>query len=199
MPRGGRQIPLSESTKSELIRLYRETPELNVKGVAELVGCAISTAWTVLTANGIEIRGASQWQKEKNHKQRILRRWDAGQSIPTISRRFTLQREGVARVIAANRPYDDRLRKMLKGVFGQSAETRAFLNSISSPRNAGLCAICRSSEGTLVKNYCRQRQTLRAVLCSRCNQGLGCFTDDAAKVLRALAYLIKHQPAAWLT
>lgn len=192
MPRGGKQSPLTDHTKNEIVRLYRENTELNVKAVADLAGCATSTAWNILVANGIEIRGASTWQKEKNQTQRILRRWDAGKSSLGIARRFELQREGVARVIAANRPYDERVRKLLKAVFGDIAETRAFLNGLSSPRNAGRCAICRSGQDKLYKNYCPHTGRLRDLLCVRCSQGLGCFNNDAATVIRAAAYLIRH-------
>lgn len=192
MPRGGKQSPLPENTKNEIVRLYRDNPELNVKAVAGRVGCATSTAWSILTVNGIEIRGASPWQRERDHKNRILRRWDAGHTSMAIARHFKLQREGVARVIAANRPYDQRLRRTLKAVFGELAEARAFLNSIASPRNAGRCAVCRSEKHRLYKNYCPQSGTFRDLLCVRCSQGSGCFNNDAAIVIRAAAYLIRH-------
>lgn len=196
MPRGGKQSPLSDSTKKDAVRLYRENTKLNVKAVAELCGCATSTAWKILTENGIEIRGASTWQKEKNHKHRILRRWDADQSSSAIARQFKLQRPGVARLIAANRPYDHRMRAMLKSVFGDVAETRVFLNAMSSPRNAGRCAICRTTTSQLYKNYRPETGTLRDLLCRRCSQGLGCFNNDAARLIRAAAYLIKHSALA---
>lgn len=196
MSRGGKQIPLPENTRNEVVRLYRDNLELNVKGVAERVGCSTSTAWNILTANGIEIRGASPWQKERDYKNRILRRWDAGHTTLVIARCFKLQREGVARVIAANRPYDQRLRRALKGVFGELAETRAFLNSIASPRNAGRCAVCRSEKNRLYKNYCPQSGRFRDLLCVRCGQAIGCFNNDAAIAIRAAVYLIRHGAVA---
>lgn len=192
MPRGGKQSPLSDRTKDEIIRFYREKPELNVKAVAERVGCAPSTAWKVLTENGIAIRGASKWFNECAHKNRILRRWDAGKSSVAIARHFTLQLEGVARVIAANRPYNHRMKTMLRAAFGKQAETREFLNSLPSPRNAGRCAICRTAKSKLYKNYRPQDDTFRDLLCTRCSQGLGCFKNDTVIIIRAAAYLIKH-------
>jgi hypothetical protein len=192
MPRGGKQTPLPDSTKENVVGLYRKNVELNVKAVAELAGCSTSSAWNILVANGIEIRGASKWLNEHAHKNRILRRWDAGKSSLAIAGHFTLQREGVARVIAANRPYDHRMRAMLKAVFGKQAETREFLNALPSPRNAGRCAICRTSKNQLFKNYCPENGILRDLLCRRCAQGLGCFNNDAALLVRAAAYLLKH-------
>lgn len=192
MSRGGKQSPLLHRTKQQIVRLYRENPELNVEAVAELCGCAHSTAWKVLTENGIEIRGASKWLSEHAHKQRILRRWDVGKSSLAIARHFKLRREGVARLIAADRPYDRRMRAMLKAVFGNQAETRDFLTGLSCRGNAGRCAICRTTDARLFKNYCPDRGILRDLLCARCSQGLGCFNNDAAALIQAAAYLIKH-------
>jgi hypothetical protein len=123
---------------------------------------------------------------------RILRRWDAGHSSRAIAEEYNLQREGVARVIAANRPYDTRIRKLLRIVFGERAETHDFINTVCDKRNVGRCGICRSSTDPLVRDYCRQRGTIRDLVCRRCRHGLGCFGDDPAKLLKAVAYLLKH-------
>lgn len=195
MPRGGKQSPLSDEKKERIVDLYLENQDLTVKGVAERIGCATSTAWNVLFANGIEIRGASKWATEKEHTRRILRRWEAGGSSAAIARKYGLQREGVARVIAANRPYDQRMRKMLKTVFGSEAETIRFLRGLSRTRNTGRCAICRIDSRRLVKDYCHSSGTLRDLLCRRCNQGLGCFDENVATIIAAIAYLLNHSPS----
>jgi hypothetical protein len=143
----------------------------------------------VLIAHGVEIRGGSKWINEKNHTHRILRRWDAGKSSKTIAEKYKLQREGVARVIAANRPYDQRIRKLLGVVFGAKAESRRFLATVACRRNTGRCAICHAANNDLVKDYSRQSGTLRDLLCKRCSQALGCFDHDTSKMFRAIAYL----------
>jgi plasmid maintenance system antidote protein VapI len=192
MPRGGKQSPVPDDKKKRIVELYLENTHLNVKAVADQVGCAPSTVWNILVANDVEIRGRYKWLNEKADTQRILRRWDGGKSSKTIARIYGLQREGVARVIAANRPYNRRMRKMLRAVFGAKAETLAFLRTISFARNSGPCAICHTKNGRLVKDYCHQTGTLRDLLCGRCRQGLGCFADDLTKMRKALAYLMKH-------
>jgi hypothetical protein len=50
------------------------------------------------------------------------------------------------------------------------------------------CMICLRTEN-LVADHCHATLKLRAVLCSRCNTGLGAFLDDPAMLRAAATYL----------
>lgn len=63
----------------------------------------------------------------------------------------------------------------------------------------GVCAICKTPERAirngkpkaLAIDHCHREGHVRALLCSSCNQGIGCFQDDPALLERAAAYLKK--------
>lgn len=64
-----------------------------------------------------------------------------------------------------------------------------------------VCAICRNPEthpghsGTprrLVVDHDHDTGMVRGILCSRCNQGVGYFSDSIATLEAAIAYLKKH-------
>jgi len=63
------------------------------------------------------------------------------------------------------------------------------------------CAICRKFETAKNKNgkvmrlavdHHHKTGAIRALLCSLCNVGIGCFKGDAARMMKAVAYLEKH-------
>jgi hypothetical protein len=66
----------------------------------------------------------------------------------------------------------------------------------------GRCPICQepmSNHPTLIRDkrgacvdHCHKTGRVRALLCNRCNQGLGLFRDDAGFVEKAAAYLRSH-------
>ena len=51
------------------------------------------------------------------------------------------------------------------------------------------CAICQR-EKRLVVDHDHTNNKVRALLCDRCNLGLGCFGDDSSLLAAALDYLI---------
>lgn len=69
------------------------------------------------------------------------------------------------------------------------------------------CAICRQPETlvirgrvmTLAVDHCHGKGHVRELLCSKCNQGLGCFGDDTERLRAAAAYLEKHRPESLIT
>lgn len=61
----------------------------------------------------------------------------------------------------------------------------------------GLCAICGEADKggrALAVDHCHESGKVRALLCHRCNPGLGFFRDDIDRLKKAIAYLEKHQP-----
>jgi hypothetical protein len=59
---------------------------------------------------------------------------------------------------------------------------------------AGLCAICvrPSAAGPLHIDHNHSTGRIRELLCSACNTGLGLFSEDAARLLVAAAYVNRH-------
>lgn len=54
------------------------------------------------------------------------------------------------------------------------------------------CAICLTKDD-LVIDHCHKSGQLRALLCNKCNTGLGLFNDDIKRMLRAIEYLNKFK------
>jgi hypothetical protein len=57
-------------------------------------------------------------------------------------------------------------------------------------RQGGVCAICgKPPEKTLCVDHCHSTGRIRGLLCRKCNFGLGCYAEDQAALIAALAYL----------
>lgn len=63
-------------------------------------------------------------------------------------------------------------------------------------QQGGVCAICgqpplntNRRNWRLNVDHCHKTGAVRALLCSNCNNGLGCFHDDAALLRKAISYL----------
>ena len=57
-------------------------------------------------------------------------------------------------------------------------------------RQGGVCAICgKPPEKTLCVDHCHSTGRIRGLLCRKCNFGLGCYAEDQAALVAALAYL----------
>lgn len=61
-------------------------------------------------------------------------------------------------------------------------------------RQGGRCAICRVdlSMRRLVVDHCHDGETLRGLLCSNCNVGLGMFEHSPTRLRAAVRYLQTH-------
>lgn len=56
------------------------------------------------------------------------------------------------------------------------------------------CAICREpATRTLHVDHCHATGRVRALLCAKCNAGLGCYRDDTELMKKAIAYLEAHR------
>ncbi len=65
----------------------------------------------------------------------------------------------------------------------------------------GVCAICGGAQDKafpwrLAVDHDKQTGKVRALLCSKCNMGIGSFDHDLAKLRAAISYLHKHKGAA---
>ena len=107
--------------------------------------------------------------------------------------------QAYARLFAASQP---RTRKaaVLKKVYGITIEQYDAMLEAQS----GVCAICEKPEVTpnkatglprdLSVDHCHGKGHVRALLCSRCNAGLGNFNDDPVLLQTAINYLTRHKP-----
>lgn len=67
----------------------------------------------------------------------------------------------------------------------------------------GKCAICRKPETLRIKgklcrlavDHCHDSKSARGLLCTRCNRGIGFFNHDKDLLMKAIAYLEKHNGA----
>jgi hypothetical protein len=71
--------------------------------------------------------------------------------------------------------------------YGISLEAMAAL-----PGADGACPLCERVGQKMHIDHCHDTEKVRGFLCSRCNVGLGQFEDSVALLLRAVAYLEKH-------
>lgn len=75
--------------------------------------------------------------------------------------------------------------------YGLDAE--AFAQMLTA--QGGICQICGKTDAgrRLCIDHCHTTGKVRALLCRRCNTGIGQFLDDADYMLRASLYLQKHK------
>lgn len=87
------------------------------------------------------------------------------------------------------------LKRQLKHRYGLAIETFLLLYE----KQEFKCAICKveliwSKQGLHV-DHCHATNTLRGLLCGRCNMGLGYFKDNADVLLEAANYIARHKTA----
>jgi hypothetical protein len=70
--------------------------------------------------------------------------------------------------------------------YGLSEDEFARLQAV------GACPICQRSGVPMEVDHNHQTGEVRAILCSRCNSGLGLFCEDVTLMHRAITYLEHH-------
>jgi hypothetical protein len=79
----------------------------------------------------------------------------------------------------------------LKQLYGLSWETYKILVK----KQRGVCAICHEknvSNRKLAVDHDHETKEIRALLCDKCNRGLGFFDDSIEKLQKAIKYLKKY-------
>lgn len=85
----------------------------------------------------------------------------------------------------------DKLKKRernLKTRYGM--EITEFVARVEQQKNR--CAICRNLTKKLIVDHCHSKDTVRELLCSRCNNLLGLAEDQIELLHAAIDYLVKH-------
>lgn len=94
-----------------------------------------------------------------------------------------------ARKITIKRSADDYSRRNdLRHLYRITLEERIWILNLQS----GACAVClrpESEAGTLHVDHCHSTDTIRGLLCGRCNTGLERFQDNPDKILSGIEYL----------
>lgn len=101
-------------------------------------------------------------------------------------------RNGYMRMYRQANP-DPFKRAYLKKNYGISLEEYNRLQL----KQDGKCAICRQPETTVIRgnlvdlsvDHCHDKGNIRGLLCSKCNQGIGCFKHDQSLLEAAIEYL----------
>jgi hypothetical protein len=77
-------------------------------------------------------------------------------------------------------------------IYGINLTYERYLEMLAGQN--GLCAICCRPPGkkSLAPDHDHQTGKVRALLCSKCNCGLGCLNDDSGLLRRAAEYLDRH-------
>jgi len=56
----------------------------------------------------------------------------------------------------------------------------------------GRCKICNEKPDLLAVDHCHKRNKVRALLCLKCNSGLGMFKENVDVLKRAIQYLLEY-------
>lgn len=95
-------------------------------------------------------------------------------------------REGMKRWREANRDQERKINRRSKLRKAYGIEVEEF-NRMHAEQD-GRCAICETA-AALVVDHCHTTHSIRALLCSPCNVGLGMFGDDPARMRAAARYI----------
>jgi Recombination endonuclease VII len=76
-----------------------------------------------------------------------------------------------------------------KNLYGLTLEELAEMKTAQQ----GCCAICQRPSDELQIDHSHATTKVRALLCPKCNRGLGHFDDDVELLKAAIAYLKRHK------
>jgi hypothetical protein len=150
-----------------------------------------------LTGAKLEARKAQQRRYYANHRKKILartRRWQAvhrkEMAATQADYRARNKEKDAASVRQWKLKHPGYFRKnMLKKKYNLSlAEFQAMVK-----RQKGKCCICHQRPRSVLHvDHNHTTGSVRGLLCSGCNRGLGCFQDRPALLKKAAKYLEKH-------
>jgi hypothetical protein len=127
-----------------------------------------------------------QWLETLNHEPKAL-------SLQFVAERMRIQLLRVVVPAKRKRKTEEEKWKSrlwsLRHEYGQGAETW-FENKVTECN--GLCEICHEKMTPINVDHDHSLsgvQSLRGLLCTSCNNGLGCFEDNKTKLTNAIAYL----------
>jgi len=86
--------------------------------------------------------------------------------------------------------------RRLRRIYGLSVAEREAMER----KQGGACAVCKrlgtEFQKGLVVDHCHATGVVRALLCTLCNTGIGCFRDRPAILRAAAKYLERHHARA---
>ncbi len=86
----------------------------------------------------------------------------------------------------------EKKRKRVKVSFTDGTKIPRGTKEALFEQQGGRCAICKEDLTSVNKahlDHCHKNKTIRGLLCTRCNLGLGLFDDDVTKLQSAIEYL----------
>lgn len=122
----------------------------------------------------------------KHPKQKLRRQPTCKACISADTVRYERQKE---RALRERIESPDKVRdRYLRNTYGISLEV---YNSLVEQQDS-CCAICRENTDDLHVDHCHMTGDVRALLCGKCNRGIGMFNDEPELLRLAAEYLEKY-------
>lgn len=139
--------------------------------------------------NAVALREKNKLYREKNRE--ILAKKQC--SYRTVNNEKILERKRLFRTANKDkikeytaRTFKERRAYSLRVKYGIDT---AYFEALSAQQDHR-CAICRKAK-KLVVDHCHNKNSIRGLLCTECNKGIGLLGDDVDGLERALAYIRK--------
>ena len=178
-----------ESTKQDRLPLYRpKSPQLPLSsGRRRCSHCEREFDLSEFQVIGLREGGKTRYASWcRGCKYEGTDRWRRDHL--EYHRRWKRKHKAKAKVLQARRDIKKR---------GITAE---LYDQMAAAQN-GCCAICRRPEQHSTKtrlsiDHCHKTKRIRGLLCSLCNQGLGCLGEDPQRLMAAIEYIAKFTEIA---